>query len=107
MQITICQLDFATEYNLQEWLQLDHVINQSEDEWKQTAAGFIKDLLSGLCHLHTQEPKIIHRDLKVGIIVILNTDCLNGQVCRLYVLNPLKHQSSENILRVCDFENII
>ena len=69
------------------------MINQSEDEWKRTAAGLIRDLLSGLCHLHTQEPKIIHRDLKVGIIVFLITDCLNGQVYRPYVLNPLNCSS--------------
>ena len=64
------------EYSLEEWLKLDNVINQSEDEWKQTAAGLIKDLLTGLHHLHTNEPKIIHRDLKVGNIFVLKNDLI-------------------------------
>ncbi|KAI0242242.1 Cyclin-dependent kinase 1 [Lamellibrachia satsuma] len=66
------------EYNLKEWLKQDHVIKQSEDEWKQTAAGLIKGLLSGLRHLHTQEPKIIHRDLKPENAFIVFND---GQEC--------------------------
>ena len=58
------------DYNLREWLKQPSVTNQFEEQWKQTTAGLIKNLLSGLNCLHTNIPKIIHRDLKVGIIFV-------------------------------------
>ena len=50
-----------------EWLQEDQVTRLSDEEWDRQVPGLMKDLLSGLNHLHTHDPLFLHRDIKVCI----------------------------------------
>ncbi|KAI0211217.1 hypothetical protein LSAT2_003973 [Lamellibrachia satsuma] len=52
------------EFTLNVWLQEDQVTRLSDEEWNREVPGLLKDLLSGLNHLHSHDPLILHRDIK-------------------------------------------
>ena len=45
--------------------------NMSNEAWSRKASGLVKDLLTGLEHLHSNN--MLHRDLKVGVCNVINT----------------------------------
>ena len=45
--------------------------NMSNEAWSRKASGLVKDLLTGLEHLHFNN--MLHRDLKVGVCNVINT----------------------------------
>ena len=59
------------DYTLQEWLSKDDL--HHSEEWGPTALVLIKDLLCSLAYLHSRDPKILHRDIKVCFYMSLKT----------------------------------
>ena len=57
------------DFNVKQWLDEEEVKQLNAKDWSKQAAGFVKDILSGLHHLHTLS--IVHRDIKVQHIFIL------------------------------------
>ena len=66
------------DHRLDEWLK--EVDLHPPGEWGPTASGLTKDLLSGLAYLHSRNPKILHRDVKVCFYLIQN----NNHLCQMY-----------------------
>ena len=59
------------EFSLNLWLQSTQVTNMSDEEWDRQVPVLMTDMLSGLNHLHTNNPVILHRDIKVCIGAVL------------------------------------
>jgi len=61
------------DHRLDEWLkEVDLPGVHPPGHWGPTSSGLIKDLLGGLAYLHSRNPKILHRDVKVCFYVIQN-----------------------------------
>ena len=70
-------------------------------DWSKQAAGFVKDILSGLDHMHQR--RILHKDIKVQNIFMeyyKKIICIRCISVRAY--ENVNQNASERLLKACD-----